>query len=106
MLRRTLTLTLLILAALPVAAQAATRVVVRGAGFGHGVGLSQYGSYGYAQHGYDFRRILSSYYTGTELGSASGAAVRVLMQWRDPSVRVRGAKRIGGKRTSPRRQKR
>jgi stage II sporulation protein D len=103
MLRRTLTLTLLILAGLPVAAQAATRVVVRGAGFGHGVGLSQYGSYGYAQHGYDYRRILSSYYTGTDLGRASGAPVRVLMQWRDPYVRVRGAKRIGGKRTSPRR---
>ena len=98
----TLMLALLILAALPVAAQAATRVVVRGAGFGHGVGMSQYGAYGYAQHGYDFREILSRYYTGTDLGRASSATVRVLMQWRDPYVRVRGAKRIGGKPTSPR----
>lgn len=102
--RRTLTLTftLLILAVVPAVAQAATRVVVRGAGFGHGVGLSQYGSYGYAQHDFAYREILSHYYTGTELGTASNATVRVLMQYRDPYVRVRGAKRIGGKRTSPR----
>jgi SpoIID/LytB domain protein len=102
LIRRALLLTLLLaLVAMPAAANAATRVVVRGAGFGHGVGLSQYGAYGYAQHGFDYREILSHYYTGTELGRASSRTVRVLLQQRDPYVRIRGAKRIGGKTTNP-----
>ena len=29
------------------------RIIVRGAGFGHGVGLSQYGAYGFAKRGAD-----------------------------------------------------
>ena len=100
--RRTLPLTLLVLlAALPVAAQAATRVVVRGAGYGHGVGLSQYGAYGYAQHGFGYRDILSHYYTGTSIALTPGRSVRVLLQSRDPYVRVRGAVRIGTEEVSP-----
>lgn len=100
--RRTFPITLiLLLVALPAAAHAASRVVVRGAGFGHGVGLSQYGSYGYAQHGFDYREIIGHYYTGTDLGRASSRTVRVLLQLRDPYVRVRGAKKIGGKAVSP-----
>ena len=31
--------------------QAKVTWVVKGGGFGHGVGLSQYGAYGYAKHG-------------------------------------------------------
>ena len=47
-------------------------MVIRGAGFGHGVGLSQYGTLGYAQHGWTHDRILAHYYTGTQLGRLSG----------------------------------
>src|SRR5690242_20763519 len=43
-------LLLLLLVAVP-AADAATRQIIRGAGFGHGIGMSQYGAYGYARHG-------------------------------------------------------
>lgn len=38
-----------------------------GAGFGHGVGFSQYGSYGLARQGWNAAQILSFYYPGTQL---------------------------------------
>ncbi|NEP09332.1 MAG: SpoIID/LytB domain-containing protein [Symploca sp. SIO2C1] len=38
-----------------------------GGGFGHGVGLSQYGSYNLAKLGWTSERILSFYYPGTEI---------------------------------------
>lgn len=38
-----------------------------GGGFGHGVGLSQTGSYHLADAGWDFRRILGFYFPGTTL---------------------------------------
>lgn len=41
--------------------------VLHGAGWGHGVGLCQIGAAVMASRGYDFRRILSHYYTGAEL---------------------------------------
>ena len=66
--------------AVPAAAAARTIFVVKGAGFGHGVGMSQYGAYGYAQHGWDYRQILAHYYTGTEIGSAPTKTIRVLLR--------------------------
>jgi SpoIID/LytB domain protein len=53
--------------------------VVTGHGWGHGVGLSQYGAYGYAQHGYAYDQILAHYFPGTELGPAPVSKVRVLL---------------------------
>ena len=53
--------------------------VVTGHGWGHGIGMGQYGAYGYAQHGWDYRRILAHYYPGTVLGDAPVAKVRVLL---------------------------
>ncbi len=54
--------------------------MITGAGNGHGVGMSQDGALGYAQHGYSYETILGHYYTGTTLGLApAGAYVRVLM---------------------------
>ena len=38
-----------------------------GGGWGHGVGLSQYGAYGMAQNGASAGQILAKYYQGTEL---------------------------------------
>ena len=73
------------------------RHVIKGAGFGHGIGMSQYGSYGYALNGAKYRGILGHYYKGTELGSASSRPVRVLLQPVDPYIRVSGATRIGSK---------
>ena len=36
-------------------------------GYGHGVGLSQWGAYGYARQGYDYRWILQHYYPGVSI---------------------------------------
>ena len=54
-------------------------VVFAGHGWGHGLGLSQWGAYGYAKHGWSYDRILAHYYTGTTLGPATGRTVRVLL---------------------------
>jgi stage II sporulation protein D len=53
--------------------------LVSGHGWGHGVGMSQYGAYGYAQHGYTHPKILAHYFPGTQLGAAPIAKVRVLL---------------------------
>jgi len=85
------TATALLLLVLPPSAHAASSVVVRGAGFGHGIGLSQYGAYGYAQKGFSYKSILARYYRSTTLGSAPERPVRVLLQASVPSVRFTGA---------------
>src|SRR5438477_659173 len=50
-----------------------------GHGWGHGLGMSQYGAYGYAQHGWTYDRIVKHYYTGTTIGQAPVSRVRVLL---------------------------
>jgi hypothetical protein len=37
---------------------------IEGHGWGHGVGMSQWGAYGYAKHGWVYKDILKHYYTG------------------------------------------
>jgi stage II sporulation protein D len=62
------------------AARAATTFFIRGGGAGHGIGMSQYGAYGYALHGMDYRFILAHYYTGTALATSNPSrTVRVLL---------------------------
>jgi SpoIID/LytB domain protein len=53
--------------------------VIKGRGWGHGVGLSQWGAYGLAREGVAFDRILEHYYPSTALGPAPVARVRVLL---------------------------
>ncbi len=61
-------------------AEASVTWVVKGHGFGHGVGMSQYGAYGYAKNGANYRFILGHYYSGTTIGRlAGGRVVRVLL---------------------------
>src|SRR6266571_3451061 len=48
-------------------AQAGTLYTLTGHGWGHGIGLSQYGSLGYAQHGWSYSTILAHYFEGTTL---------------------------------------
>jgi stage II sporulation protein D len=68
------------LAAFAPAANAAVSWVVHGRGFGHGVGMSAYGAYGFAKHGKNYRFILGHYYTGTTIGTLPGPeVVRVLL---------------------------
>jgi len=42
-----------------------SRVIVRGNGYGHGVGMCQWGAIGRARAGQDYRTILRAYYPGT-----------------------------------------
>ena len=53
--------------------------VVTGRGWGHGVGLAQWGAYGYAQQGVGYEEILTHYYQGTQLGEAPVKRMRVLL---------------------------
>jgi stage II sporulation protein D len=98
---------LLALAALGVllgatSADAASRLTIRGAGFGHGVGMSQYGAMGYAEQGTGYRDILAHYYTGTSLGTVeSTRVVRVLLQSTSGAAAVTGAERAGSRTLDP-----
>ena len=58
---------------------ASSVVAFTGHGWGHGLGLSQWGAYGYAQHGWTYDRILGHYYPGTTLGPAPVGTVRILV---------------------------
>lgn len=44
-------------------------VTVYGGGWGHNVGMSQYGAHGRARAGQSFLQILKAYYTGVDIGS-------------------------------------
>ena len=69
-----------------------TTWVVRGAGFGHGVGMSAYGAYGFARHDFKYRRILRHYYTDTKVGGLNHAQrVRVLLGTEANAVGFSGA---------------
>jgi stage II sporulation protein D len=94
--RRALLVTSLVVLFAAPTADAAVRHVIRGAGFGHGIGLSQYGAYGYALKGSNYQGILGHYYKGTRLSTAPSRPVRVMLQPNDPYIRVRGATRVGG----------
>ena len=92
---------LMLLCAAPVA-DAANRLTIRGAGFGHGVGMSQYGAYGMAQNGASYRDILSHYYTGTQVDdSGAGKTVRVLLQSLRGQAAFSGATSAAGKKLNP-----
>jgi stage II sporulation protein D len=76
---------------------AAAKWVIHGRGFGHGVGMSQYGAYGYAKHGRDYKSILKHYYRHTRIGSADGS-VKVLLASGRGSIGFANAHKACGKR--------
>jgi stage II sporulation protein D len=43
------------------------QLTVRGGGYGHGIGMCQFGAIGRARAGQDYRTILTSYYQGTSV---------------------------------------
>jgi stage II sporulation protein D len=117
--RRTL-LGLLAVLALALPSRALGAWEIDGHGFGHGVGMSQYGAYGYAQHGASYKQILEHYYTGTSvsgggaagggggggggtggIGRAGTGKVRVLLGSGGSSVGFRGASRACGQKLDP-----
>lgn len=77
-------------------AHAATTIVAKGAGYGHGIGMSQYGAYGQAKAGRSANQILTHYYRGTVVAKGDTArTVRVLLR-SSSSVRVKGAASLVG----------
>jgi stage II sporulation protein D len=47
-------------------------VTIQGNGWGHGLGMSQYGALGLAKQGYNYQDILKYYYTGVEISGSYG----------------------------------
>jgi stage II sporulation protein D len=76
---------------LPAAGAAGTVFLLDGRGWGHGVGMSQWGAEGYARHGWGYRQILAHYYPHTHIGIAEPRDVRVLLQKAQDSVRIGSA---------------
>lgn len=88
----------------PAGADGAVRWVVSGHGFGHGVGMSQYGAYGFAKRGKGYRFILRHYYRGTRVSKLRRPrTVRVLVDISPGPVRFQGARSACGRRLDPRR---
>lgn len=63
-----------------VSGASASQLLIDGAGDGHGVGMSQDGALGYAEHGWSYTAILGHYYTGTAIGQApANTVIKVLV---------------------------
>ena len=91
-------------AALAAPAMADASWTLKGRGFGHGAGLSQYGAFGFAEHGRNYKQILAHYYQHTSLGKAGGGEVRVLLGSSGDSVGFTGAGKACGESLNPGRQ--
>jgi stage II sporulation protein D len=90
--------------AMPAVAQGGVVWVVKGAGYGHGVGMSQYGAYGFALEGRGYRDILRHYYRGTRITRlARTPTVRVLLAIDSGDVGFTGATSACGRRLNPNR---
>jgi stage II sporulation protein D len=78
---RRITLPVATLVALAWAATAAASPVfiLKGEGWGHGVGMSQYGALGRAADGQGYKQILGFYYDGTNVGQTSQSKIKVLL---------------------------
>ena len=66
----------------------ATTFLVSGRGWGHGVGMSQYGALGFANEGRLHEEILAHFYPGTVLGPAPVGRVRVLVAESKPKLTI------------------
>jgi SpoIID/LytB domain protein len=67
------------LAAAQGAAASLPTFVIKGHGWGHGVGMGQDGAYGYAKRGFSYQKILAHYYPGTVMSKTTVEQVRVLL---------------------------
>ena len=88
--------------ALPAGAGAKVTWVVKGAGYGHGVGMSAYGAYGFGKHDWGYRRILGHYFKRTKVKRLRRTPeVRVLLETSSGDVTFSNAKRACGRRLKP-----
>jgi stage II sporulation protein D len=88
---------LLALACAPAAADAKTRFWIKGAGFGHGIGMSQYGAQGMAKIGRNYQQILAHYYRHTVVSLTPTRSIRVLLQSGVSRASFSGATKVGSK---------
>ncbi len=100
--RRALLVTALIaLLCAPASASAASRWWIKGAGWGHGIGMSQYGAQGQAQVGRNYQQILAHYYTGTVVSLSRQRTIRVLLLASRPRATFSGATKLGNRALQP-----
>ncbi|HEX5266751.1 MAG TPA: SpoIID/LytB domain-containing protein, partial [Acidimicrobiales bacterium] len=67
----------------PAAAQSPASVTLAGHGFGHGIGMGQWGALGYALAGQPYSWILDHFYGGTSAGTVPNGPVRVRLVGND-----------------------
>ena len=70
---------------------------IEGRGFGHGVGMSQYGAYGLAKDGKSYRRIVHHYFSGVKIANTETRNVRVLIASGLGSIGFESASKACGK---------
>jgi len=79
----------------PPAATTSRDFTIRGKGWGHGVGMSQYGALGAARLGCSAKQILRTYYTGVTIATqAQPRYIRVGLTFDSPISNVAGARSI------------
>jgi stage II sporulation protein D len=84
-------LALLITAAPAAALSSQYAFTITGHGWGHGVGMSQWGAYGYAKHGWDYQAILKHYYTGIALTNVGDTVIRVNLRSGQSKIKLSAA---------------
>ncbi|MCW2955494.1 MAG: SpoIID/LytB protein [Thermoleophilia bacterium] len=73
----------LLVAAAPASARSGAQYRIEGGGWGHGIGMSQFGALGYAEQGWTVQQIVGHYYPGTVLAprpSDGPTSIRVLVK--------------------------
>jgi stage II sporulation protein D len=87
--------------AMPGSALAAkSSFTINGAGFGHGIGMSQYGALGFSLHHYSYSKIIHHYYENTSIGVLKQAPeITVLLE--DGGLSFRRASAANGYALSP-----
>lgn len=80
----------------PAPARADRMVTITGGGWGHGIGMSQYGAYGRALNGRTAEQILEHYYSGAQVTSKSMPKVRVGLLQERGSVGLSSSSYLGG----------
>jgi stage II sporulation protein D len=75
-------------------AQAATVFTLTGHGWGHGIGMSQYGALGYAEHGWGYKPILEHYFTGTHVGPLPSSVTERVLLSSGPAVHFGASARM------------
>jgi len=84
-----LAVALLVLATPGISLAQQEEYVFQGSGWGHGVGMCQYGARGMAEHGFSYAQILTYYYQGTQVsGWSCPTAIRVGLLEGVPNIQL------------------